>query len=441
VRTTPLHLWIAGTVGVPALDRADLRRYQLSRVRHTIDSARTGSAFYRRLLADAPALPQRLEDLAAFPFTTPSDVAEHGPRLVCVPQDEIERVVTLDTSGTTGKPKRLWFTREDQELTVDFFGVGMSTFTEPGDRVFVLLPCERPGSVGDLLARALERLGARPIRHGVVRDVAQTLAAMRAEGVEVAVGVPAQVLALARADDTLRPRAVLLSTDHVPASLARAVERAWGCRVFNHYGMTEMGLGGGVQCEARGGYHLREADLYVEIVDPDSGRPRPDGHEGEVVFTTLTRNGMPLIRYRTGDLSRFLPDPCPCGTTLRTLERITRRAEGVVHLAEGSPFCLADLDEALFRIPAVVDFDATLTRAQARDRLDVAVRVNGCVAPSTRTAVEQAVERVPAVREARARGGLDVAVTLARGTAVPAPAKRRMRVHAPDPTAASISPT
>ena len=75
----------------------------------------------------------------------------------------------------------------------------------------------------------------------------------------------------------------------------------------------------------RQGYHLRETDLYVEIVDPETGNPVLDGEPGEVVFTTLTRRGMPLIRYPTGDVSRFLPDPCPCGTVLKTLERIRNR--------------------------------------------------------------------------------------------------------------------
>ncbi len=126
------------------------------------------------------------------------------------------------------------------------------------------------------------------------------------------VGLPGQVLALVRHPAAImlppgRIRSVLLSADYVPDAVVREIGRVWGCPVFNHYGMTEMGLGGGVDCRALTGYHLREADLYFEIVDPVDGRPLPEGESGEVVFTTLTRRGMPLIRYRTGRPGRFSP--------------------------------------------------------------------------------------------------------------------------------------
>src|SRR5690606_23928917 len=161
-------------------------------------------------------------------------------------------------------------------------------------------------------------LGAHSIRHGLAYDVAETQRVLHESRATVVVGVPIQVLALVRTAGSVqqpqpRLKSVLLTTDHVPDAIVQAMEAAWGCTVYNHYGMTEMGLGGAVECQARSGYHLREADLYVEIVDPLTGASLPDGETGEVVFTTLTRTAMPLLRYRTGDISRFLPEPCPCG--------------------------------------------------------------------------------------------------------------------------------
>jgi phenylacetate-CoA ligase len=242
------------------------------------------------------------------------------------------------------------------------------------------------------------------------------------------VGVPTQVLALVRnpgmgESSSLRLKSTLLTMDHVPQAIVRAVEASWGCRVYNHYGMTEMGLGGGVECQVRRGYHLREADLYLEVIDPVNGRTISEGEYGEVVFTTLTRRGMPLIRYRTGDISRFIPGDCPCGTVLRSLEKVRSRLSNRVDLGNGHCLTMADLDETLFAMNGVRDFTASLSREGKIDYLHVKVwgagetKVHG---------VQQAVEAIPAVRAARAGGGLEV-VSIVRKESpfeVSGPAKR-----------------
>jgi phenylacetate-coenzyme A ligase PaaK-like adenylate-forming protein len=378
---TPLEPWIENKI-----DHADLVQYQLRKLNETVQLAATKSRFYRRHFAHIPIDVANLNDFAGLPFTTADDLRADPLSFICVSQDDIQRVVTLDdanfplatltTSGTTGQPKRLYFTHDDQELTIDFFHVGMSTFTAPGDRVLILLPGETPGSVGDLLAIGLQRLGAIPIKHGPVRDAAATLEVMRREKTNVVVGVPTHVLSLARYPGALplQLKSVLLTTDHVPDALKQAVEERFACRVYNHYGMTEMGLGGGVECEARRGYHLREADLLFEIIDPTAGEALPDGEYGEVVFTTLTRRGMPLIRYRTGDVSRFVTGQCPCGTRLKTLERITYRLSG--RMPVGTHYLrMADLDEALFAIDGVLNFTATMVNESGRDCLQLDVKI------------------------------------------------------------------
>ena len=413
VSLTPLDPWIARKIGAEGrLRRADLERYQLDRLRETLRHARSRSSFYRARLAGAPDELGSLDDLARLPFTTPRDVRDNPLRFLCVSQDAIHRVVTLDSSGTIGEPKRVAFTRADQELTLDFFQVGMSTFAAAGDTVLILLPGARPGSVGDLLAAALPRLGARPVPHGPIADPRATIESIERERANVLVGTPAQALLLARhaAGRALRLKSVLLTADHVPGAIVAAVERAWSCAVYNHYGMTEMGLGGGVDCPARRGYHLREADLLFEIVDPDSGRPAADGTMGEIVFTTLTREGMPLVRYRTGDLSRFIPGVCPCGTALKTLEHVRYRLAGQAGLGDGRALGMADLDEALFPIEGVVDFTAELARGQPnRLRIDLILAPDRAGDP--RPFAEAALDRVPAIRSAAHAGQLDLVVT------------------------------
>ncbi len=415
IRRTPLESWIAREVGAGdgPLGREHVERYQLRRLRDTLAWVRARSPFYRCSLEAAAAEVASLDDLRRLPFTTADDLRERGQQFLCVSQDEISRVVTLSTSGTTGRPKRLHFTREDQERTIDFMRQGASHQVGAGDRVMLLVPGELPGSTGALLAEAFRRLGATPIVHGLARDLADAVEVMRRERPASLVGIPTHALALARqaeesAGEPVRLRNAFLIGDHVPDSIVRALERAWGCEVFEHYGSTETGLGGGVDCEAHCGYHLREADLYVEVIDPVTERSVPEGTLGEVVVTTLLRRGMPLIRYRTGDLSRFLPGQCACGTALWRLERVRGR-KGEVSLA-GDEVTMATLDETLFEVPALIDFAAAVRRDERATRL--AIRC-WSVRPDHRAmehAVAEALDAVPAIRAARSAGELSLTV-------------------------------
>ena len=137
--------------------------------------------------------------------------------------------------------------------------------------------------------------------------------------------------------------------------------------------MTETGLGGGVQCSAQLGYHLREADLFFEIVDTETGQPLKEGETGEIVFTTLTRTGMPLIRYRTGDLSRFIPENCPCGTKLRSMEVVKQRIDGKVKL-DGTDFSIHELDEVLFSLDGVLDYRVRIEHTDNKNFLYIEIK-------------------------------------------------------------------
>lgn len=416
---TPLERWIAGRIGVSptGLTRKQIQSHQLARLRQTVQWARERSPFYRRHLEGFTERDLgRLEDLPLFPMTTPAHIQADPRRFLCVSQSDVTRVVTLETSGTTGNPKRIWFTIEDQEATIDFFHHGMSTLAGPGDRVLILLPGERPGSVGDLLMKGLARLGAVGLAHGFVMNPRDTLMVMRQEKPQILVGVPVQVLGLARhSGGDWAPRSVLLSTDHAPESLTRELERIWGCEVFTHYGMTEMGFGGGLECRAHCGYHLREADLLVEVVDPDSGQLVPDGTPGEVIFTTLGREGMPLIRYRTGDLSRFLVESCPCGTVLQTLESVSTRLDGRMVLKNGAVLTMADLDEVLFDIDGLLDFNATLRDASDCQRLEVELLLRDAAADLAAVLAMTRLRGIASIGSAETVGGFAVTVSICSG--------------------------
>lgn len=376
---TTLEQWLSEKLGISEPpDTAHLRDYQLRKLRETVSLVKEKNRFYsEQLRAVRPEDLTTLSELALLPFTTPAQLQEAPTDFLCVSPREISRIVTLSTSGTTGSPKRLFFTEADQELTADFFHRGMMTLTAPGDRVMIFMPGSTPGSVGELLSKGLRRFGAEPVVYGPIRDYADAFKALVEQRITALVGIPSQILALSRTPGVdqgkLRLKSVLLSADYVPHSVSRWLEQLWGTQVYGHYGMTETGLGGGVACEAREGYHLREADLLFEVINPQTGASVPDGVYGEVVFTTLTRQGMPLIRYRTGDSARFLTEPCPCGTVLRRLDHVRGRMAAEAQLRGGAVLALWELDEIIYADKTILSYEAALVDSPAGDCLRLTV--------------------------------------------------------------------
>ena len=343
-----LDAWLARLVGVAAQSPdlpVRLADCQTAAVARTLARARR-SRFYARRLAscgfDDPGAFRNRADLARIPFTSAADLNETDWReLLCVGLDDVARMVTLHTSGTTGQPKRLAFSAGDLERTLDFFATGMQIPARSGDTVLVLLPgAATPGGVADLLIRALERFGARGVAGDPRADPPTFLEELHSHLPRCLVAAPRQLQRLlapgtasvevaAAARSCLR--SLLSSAEPLPGVLREKIGTIWGCEVFDHWGMTETGYGGGVECACHDGYHLREADLLLEIVDPLSGELLPDGISGEIVITTLTREAMPLIRYRTGDVGSLLPGPCACGSPLRRLGPVRGRVERTSH--------------------------------------------------------------------------------------------------------------
>lgn len=291
-----LDEWILEKHGIH--DRAELDAYIEKKLSSQITYVTENSSWYAEHLKEK------------IPFLTEEDVRECGNRMLCVRDSEISRVVT--TSGSTGKPKRIYFTEKDQEHTIDYFAHGMRYLVGKGDRALILFKGDNQGSLVRLLEEGLGRIGVS-VAEKMDRDVT------------CIIGAPEDVLALSR-DVSYSVKNVLLSSDFVSEETRKEIEENLSCEVFEHYGMTEMGLGCAVSC-GNEGYHIRENDIYIEIVDPETGEKVPDGEWGEIVFTSLNREAMPFIRYRTGDISRILP-PCSCGSFLKRLDRVKERSHG-----------------------------------------------------------------------------------------------------------------
>ena len=379
MKLTPLDDITGKAMGHDArpLSRGAVEQYQTERLRAVVDYCRQHSAFYRGKLTDAGILTvQSLQDLPRLPLTSEEELRNHGTEMLCVSQDAIARIITMQSSGTTGTPKRLFFTDSDLALTLDFFEQGMQPLVDCAQHVAILLPGATPDSTGHLLAQALKRRQVSSVILGLVDDPEQAARQLSEIRPDVLVGFPIQILAIARMAASLSLslgtiRSVLLCSDYIPTSLCSQLHKLLACEIFAHYGTVETGLGGGVDCAAHQGVHLREADLLLEIIDPLTAKPLADGEWGEIVFTTLRRTAMPLLRYRTGDMGRLLAGPCPCGSHLRRLDKVLGRIKQIRSLQNGRQLALHELDEILFSVPGLLDFKALLTTGTEGDILHI----------------------------------------------------------------------
>ena len=355
-----LDAWLARQCGAtgPAELPARLAARRLELLNAQWRHAATHSRLYAARLAGQGPL-SSLSELARLPFTTAGDL-HRWEDLLCVSHSAVERMVTVQTSGSTGQPKRLAFTPGDLARTRDFFAVGMRFLARPGQTLRVLLPgAHRPQGIADLLRQGLEpqgigvetdeELAAHLLAAGADESARASLCARVGVALREATSpcvlllLPAQLRGLLRCCPTALPgvSGILSAADWLAPDLRAAARQAWGIPLLEHYGSTEGAFAGAVECPACDGLHWQALDLLPEVVDPLGGAPLPPGQPGELVLTTLQREAMPLIRYRTGDMVILRDDVCACGSPLPRLQavlgRIERGPEGMrlTHPAKG----------------------------------------------------------------------------------------------------------
>lgn len=362
MKITPMEKWMVDKIGIKEGNNKELEQYQLNKINEVIAYSKKYSRFYKEHLKCFNELDiNSFKDFESIPFTLPHHIKNNPLDFLCVSPKDIDRVVTLRTSGTSSEEKRIYFTEKDLQFTIDFFKHGMSSLVDRKDKVLVLLPGESYGSIGDLLQKALREIDIECYVKGVLvkpKDVAKFI---QDKNINCIVGIPIKLLQLSRIESEAFKKnieKILLSTDYVPKTLVKEITEKFNCKVFAHYGMTEMGYGGGVECEALNGYHMRDIDLYFEIIDPVTGKTVENGQYGEIVFTTLTREGMPLIRYRTGDIAAFSTQYCPCGTFLKTMSPVLGRIDNRIKIDEDKFIYMRDLDEIILSFKAIIDYKA-----------------------------------------------------------------------------------
>jgi len=372
MKRTNLENWIESIEALPKLTREGLECLQLKRLNETLARLKARGGFYK----DYPAKLESLSDLQKLPFTTAQMLSQSPGKFLLTSQSEVSRVISGVTSGTTGPAKRVFYTETDTNHTVGFFAAGISEMLNPGEKCLIAFPFTGPFGLGDLIAQAVERLGAIPIKAGFGEAWGKLAALVKETQPETYIGFPVTLLSLARMyGEDLPIKRALVSGDACPEGVLSELEKLLGNPLYPHYGSRECGLGGAVTCPAFEGMHLRENHIIPEIID-ECGNVLPDGEYGELVITTIGAEAMPLIRYRTGDHTRILP-PCSCGGVTKRLDRISRR-EGAVSIEE--------LDSALFPIPGLVDY-----RASFDGGLHIEAR---CLGADETASIRTAAERI-----------------------------------------------
>ena len=347
---------------IETLSRPELERLQLKRLRQTVRRVARGVPFYRQAFAASgvkPSAVKTLADLRRLPFTTSADLRANYPAGMLV-AGAAEAVRLHTSSGTTGKPKALFFSRRDVNQAAELIA-----------RCLVMTGVEKKDVLQNMMTYGLftgalvmhygaEKLGMLVIPAGPGNSEKQLLL-MQDFRTTVIHTTPSYALYFAdfiekkgvNPKTDLALRKAFIGAEPYTEETRRKIEEALGVDVYNSYGLSEMnGPGVAFDCEAKNGMHVWEDNFLLEIVNPQSGEPLPEGQPGELVLSSLCREAMPILRYRTRDITSIIPEPCSCGRTHQRIRRITGRADDMLIL-RGANIYPQQIERVLMGFPGV----------------------------------------------------------------------------------------
>jgi len=370
---------------VETIKRAKLKALQLERLKETL--VRTKKSFYYDKIFKEKKLGvskvKKLKDIQKFPFTTKDDLREHWPYgFIAVPKEELVRMHS--SSGTTGRATVVFHTINDIAVWTNLLARCMYMTGMRKSDVFQNMMTYGLFTGGLGFHYGAEKIGALIIPAGAGNSKRQ-IQLMRDFDTTTIHVIPSYALHLSTVFDELKldPRKdtkvkiAFLGAEPHTEKMRKKIEEIYGYKAFNSYGLSEMnGPGVAFECPCQNGMHIWEDSFLVEIIDPKTLKPVADGEEGELVMTTLQREGMPLLRYRTKDLTRIIPEPCPCGRTHRRIERIKGRTDDMLIL-KGVNIYPMQIEKKLMEISGVgTNFLIVLDREGFNDLITVKVEVD-----------------------------------------------------------------
>jgi phenylacetate-CoA ligase len=398
---------------IETLPRVGLESIQLRRLQHLVARVYRTVAPYRRKMEEAGVRPEdikTLADLRKLPFTVKNDLRDNYPfGLFTVPMEEIVRVHA--SSGTTGKSTVVGYTQKDIETWAGVMARALTCAgAHRGDMVHNAYGYGL--FTGGLGAHyGAERLGATviPVSGG---NTKRQITIMQDFGSTVLLSTPSYALNLAEAMDalgvdpaSLSLRVGIFGAEPWSENMREEVERKLNLKAVDIYGLSEvMGPGVAMEClRTERGMHIFEDHFLPEIIDPDTGEVLPEGEKGELVFTTLTKEAFPIIRYRTKDISRLIYEPCACGRTLVRMEKVTGRTDDML-IIRGVNVFPSQVEHVLMSIEGVEphyqivveregNLDTMTVQVEIKDLLGVTCKVK-LVEPKTIQRSEGKAQRV-----------------------------------------------
>lgn len=416
------------------MPRADLERLQLDRLRQVVARVYERVPFYRQRFDDAGVRPdaiRSLADLLRLPFTFKRDFRDQYPfGLLASPREEVVRIHA--SSGTTGKPTVVGYTRGDIAAWAELCARCLAAAgARPGDVFqnaygYGLFT----GGLGMHYGGELMGMTVLPVSGG---NTERQIMLLQDFGARVMACTPSYALTLAEAlaargiaPGSLALRVGVLGAEPWTEAMRRQIEAKLGVDAVNIYGLSEV-IGPGVsnECvEAKAGSHIFEDHFLPEVVDPQTGAPLRAGEVGELVLTTLTKEALPVIRYRTGDMASLNPDPCRCGRTHVRMSPVLGRSDDML-IIRGVNVYPSQVEAALLGIPELSPhYQLVVTRERTLDELEVRVEVGEAFARDVGGQVADSHPRVAALADAclqrlRSALGITTRVTLAGPGSLP----------------------
>lgn len=369
--------------GIETMNRENLAALQLERLQKTLGQA-ANSFYYDKLFKEIGLNTEdvrSLADLDKIPPTTKDDLREHWPYgFLATSRDELVRMHS--SSGTTGRATVIFHTQSDIDAWTNLLARCMYMAGMRKSDVFQNMMTYGLFTGGLGFHYGAERIGALIIPAGAGNSKRQIRLLKDFETTVIHI-IPSYALHLSTVFEELhidpkdtKIRMAFIGAEPHSEKMRQKIEDIYGFKAYNSYGLSEMnGPGVAFECPCQNGLHIWEDNFLVEILDPDTMKSLPDGEEGELVLTTLVREGMPIIRYRTKDLTRILPGTCPCGRTHRRIERIKGRTDDMLILKGVNIFPI-QIEKKLMEIPGVgKNFLIILDREGYNDHMTIKVEV------------------------------------------------------------------